>query len=326
MIGGANAWHDRYYGPFVTAPNTPHIVWKSQEAIAGIIGGETGNFATLSGPGTPSVIYQGRCYQTITLQIDNVPTSCAVCYDLRTGQQYYAIPVAKGGITPTHISYFRNVDTAVPGAGEAASFGIELHTISGGRLYKINPLTGAVTVNVTLPTGLGTAEFHYQYGYYLSYNAVRNIQVNNSGIVVNKATQGNLVNWSVQGSSSNFTSRIVSNITVTIPASYRTLYQIGSYGAMAAYDPETGITVNQNRFIYGGYYGSSLEAVSLVTGQALWNWTSDVNDMESAYRPTNAWCRNGRYIAEMEKGYLKAWDLRTGAVLWESHIPDLPWG
>jgi hypothetical protein len=95
---------------------------------------------------------------------------------------------------------------------------------------------------------------------------------------------------------------------------------------MGAYDPDSGITVNQNRFIYGGYYGSSLEAVSLITGQALWNWTSDVNDMESAYRPTNAWCRHGRYIAEMEKGYLKAWNLFTGAVLWESHIPDLPWG
>jgi len=325
-IGGANAWHDRYYGPYVTAPNTPHIVWKEVGAIAGIIGGETGNYATQSGAGTPSVIYQGRCYQTMTVPINGVPTSCAVSYDLRTGKQYYAIPTALGGITPTHISYFQGVDTAVPGAGEAASFGVELHTVSGGRLYKINPLTGARTVNITLPTGLGTAEFFYRNGYYLSYQSVISNRVNNSGIVVTKSTTGNLVNWTVQGSSSNFNSRIVSNITVTIPGSYRTLYQIGSYGAMAAYDPDSGITINQNRFIYGGYYGSSLEAVSLVTGQALWNWTSDVNVMESAYRPTNAWNRHGIYIAEMERGYLKAWNQATGAVLWESHIPDLPWG
>ena len=72
-------------------------------------------------------------------------------------------------------------------------------------------------------------------------------------------------------------SRIVSNITVTIPNSYRTMYEIGGYGALAAYDPDTGITINQNRFIYGGYYGSSYEAVNLVTGQSLWNWSSDVN-------------------------------------------------
>ena len=325
-LGGAEAWNDGYYGPFVTAPNTPHIVWKEQAAIAGIIGGETGNYAVQGGAGTPSVIYQGRCYQTMTIQIDNVPTSAAVCYDLRTGKQYYAIPTARGGITPTHISYFRGSDTSVPGAGEAAGMTVDLHTVSGGRLYKINPLTGAVTANITLPSGLGTAEFFYNYGYYLSYASYRNNQVNNSGIVVTKSTTGNLVNWSVQGSSSNFTSRIRSNITVTIPGSYRTLYQIGSYGAMAAYDPDTGITINQNRFIYGGYYGSSLEAVSLLTGQALWNWSSDVNVMESAYRPTNAWCRHGIYIAEMEKGYLKAWDEFTGRVLWESHIPDLPWG
>ncbi len=329
LAGGANAWSDEYYGPFVTAPNTPHIVWKRQDAIAGIIGGETGNYATLSGPGTPSVIYQGRCYQTATVVIDGIPTSCAVCFDLRTGQYFYQRPTATGGITPNHIAYWSGVDTSVPGAEAAATFGVELFTVSGSgsnmRLYKINPLTGAVTVNVSLPN-LGTAEYFYRDGYYLSFAPYQNIQVNNSGIVLTKARTGWLVNWSEQGSSTNFTSRIVSNISVTIQLSYRTLYEIGSYGDLGAYDPDTGITINQNRFIFGGYYGSSLEAVDLISGRALWNWTSDVNVMESAYRPTNAWARHGIYVAEMERGYWKAWDERTGRVLWESHMNDVPWG
>jgi hypothetical protein len=277
------------------------------------------------------VIYQGRCYQTKTVPINGVPTSCAVSYDLRTGQQYYAIPIAAGGITPTHIAYWKNVDTAVPGAGEAASFGIELNTVSGTgtnmRLYKINPLTGAVTVNVTLATPAFTqGEMFYVNGFYLSYRQTNTTQTTDSNITITRSTTGHLVNWTSQGSSTNFTSRIESNVTVTIPNSLRTIWQTGGYGALGAYDPETGITVIQGRFIYGGYYGSIYEAVNLRTGQLLWNISTPVSLMESAYRPTNAWARHGRYIAEMERGYWQARDINTGAILWETEMNDYPWG
>jgi len=86
------------------------------------------------------------------------------------------------------------------------------------------------------------------------------------------------------------------------------------------------ISVQQHRFIYGGYYGYGLVATDLTTGQVLWNMTSPVSEMSSAYRPTNAWVRNGRYIAEMERGYLQAWNLHTGAELWKCEIDDYPWG
>lgn len=229
-MGGANAWGDEYYGPFITAPDTPHIVWDKQMAPAGIIGGEAYQYSLSGSAGTPSVIYQGRCYQTMTIPINGVPTSCAVSYDLRTGQQYYAIPTASGGITPAHIAYWypntAGSTSVVP--GEAADLGLttDLLVLSGSgtnmRLYKINPTTGAVTANVSLPA-LGNLEYFYRDGYVLSFNPVQNIQVNNSGVVLTKARTGYLVNWSVQGSSSNFTSRIVSNISVTIQLSYRTL-------------------------------------------------------------------------------------------------------
>jgi hypothetical protein len=334
LIGGANSWSDRYYGPFVTAPNTAHIVWKRQGALAGIIGGETGVYATQAFIGTPSVIYMGRCYQTVTkimtVLINGTyrqqPTSVAECYDLRTGQIYYDIPTADGGITPTHISYWKGVDLAVPGAGEAATYGVELHTISGSRLYKINPWTGAISVNVSLPSGLGTAEMFYRNGYYLSYRVNSTDYMTTANITVARSTTGFLVNWTEQGSSTNFTSRIVSNITVTIPNSLRTVYQTGAYGALGAYDPDTGITIIQDRFIYGGYYGSNYWAVNLLTGQMLWNISTPVTKMESAYRPTNAWCRHGIYVAEMELGYWQARDEYSGKILWETEMNDYPWG
>lgn len=331
---GANAWKDEYYGPYITAPNTPHIVWKEQRTLAGLIGGEAGQFPTLSSPGTPSVIYQGRCYQTLTKLMTVSGTnrqafvSVASCYDLRTGKVYYDIPTADGGVTPSYIAYWEpnvaGITSTVP--GEAADLGltVDLFTISGTFLYKVNPYTGAVT-NVTIPSFTGTVFIHD--GYVLSFQRTSYVQVTNDNITVNKAWKGFFVNWTEQGTSSNFASRILSNVIATISESYRTIWQVpGGYGDYGAFDPELMIGVNQNRFIYGGYYGSSLEAFSLVTGQSLWNWTSDVNVMESAYRPTNAWCRHGIYVAEMERGYWKAWDLRTGRVLWTTEMNDVPWG
>ncbi len=327
-----NAWHDNYYGPYIPAVNTPHIVWKRVGAIAGIIGGETGQYSALASPGTPNVIYMGRAYQTRYETINGVPTNCAVSYDLRTGELYYAIPVTQGGVTPTHITYIYPGDsTIVPGAIASSSLTVELSTISGGRLYKINPLTGAVTANISLPNfsgNGGNAELFFRDGYYYSFQGV-NTTTNIPAPDINVTTSygGYLIKWTSAGSTSNFASRIISNVSVVLPTSYRTLYQTSNYGNIgAAIDYETMISVQQHRFLYGGFYGYSLVAQDLTTGQILWEYYSSDDEMSSAYRPTNAWVRDGRYIAEMERGYIKAWDLHTGNELWTLEIDDYPWG
>ncbi len=330
-IDGQCSWDDEWYGPFVTAPNTPHIVWKQQEALSGIIGGEAGSYSALGRPGTPDVIYMGRAYQTRYETINGVPTNCAVCYNLQTGELYYAIPVANGGVTPTYINYVSpeaaSATGTVPGSEASSNLVVDLLTISGNRLYKIDPFTGRVTTNVSLPSNLGSTYF-YRNGYFLSYNAYETEYFSPAeNITTARSTTGYLVNWSTVGSSSNFASRIESNQSVTIPNSLRTIYTTGSYGNLGAYDPETGITVIEDRFIYGGYYGSNFWAIDLAHGgQTLWNISTNVNEMESGYRPTNTWCRDGRFIAEMELGYWQARDLHTGQILWETHMDDYPWG
>jgi len=327
----SNAWHDNYYGPYIPSVETPHIVWKRVGALAGIIGGETGQFSLVSSPGTPSVIFMGRCYQTRYEVIDGVPTSCAVCYDLRTGQVYYAIPTSKGGVTPTHIAYRRGTGTAVPGEVADVGYSVELSTISGNRLYKITPLTGAVSANITLPswgTG-GVAELFYRDGYYYSFRAVASRTATPApNITVTTGYDGFLIKWDSWGTSTNFASRVVSNVSVYLPMSYRTPYQTSTYGNIGgAIDYESMISVNQNRFVYAGFYGYTLNATDLKTGKSLWNYTSPLNDMQTAYRPTNAWCRHGRYIAELERGIIQAWELQTGKVLWTTELPDFyPWG
>ncbi len=320
----SNAWHDNYYGPFIPAVTTPHIVWSRTQNLAGIIGGEAGQTALLSSPGTPNVIYMGRAYQTRIETINGVPTSCAVSYDLRTGQVYYSIPTASGGVTPTHLAY------NYPSSSTSAVT-VELSTISNGRLFKINPNTGATT-NFTLPTfsGNGSAyELFFRDGYYYSFQGIKTNTANPAtNVTVTDSYEGFLIKWNSLGTSSNFDSRIVSNVSVTMPLSYRTPWQTSTYGnVMGEVDYESMTMVRQHRFLYGGYYGYSMVAYDLNNGKMLWNFTSNVNEMSSAYRPTNVWVRDGFYIAEMELGVIKAWDLRTGRELWETRTDtDYPWG
>ena len=84
----------------------------------------------------------------------STPTSVWECYDLRTGQIYWDLT----GITapPTVITYSGGT-TAVPGAA-ATQTGTtaNLLAISSGRLLKYNPLTGAVTLNISIPLSSGT--------------------------------------------------------------------------------------------------------------------------------------------------------------------------
>jgi hypothetical protein len=315
-------------GPFITAPNTSHIVWKQQDAVAGMIGGEAGTYSISAQPGTPSVIYLGRAYQTKTVPINGVPTSCAVCYDLRTGQQYYAIPVAQGGVTPTAISYIS--PNAVAGIGSVASgsFSVELLTLSGGasmygppaplRLYKINPYTGAVTFNMSLS--------------FLSSGTIYN-----NGLVLSTQTinasrgEYRLINWTTAGSSTNFATRIFSNV------SWPSNQAPGAQGLMA--DFETGVAIGTVAGIFGsnssgaavtggdfglasGAFGTRIVGISIITGQVLYNFTTE----DTSFNPGSNSFVDGKVLIPMDMGILNCYDLLTGKLLWRSTEFDYPWG
>ncbi|MEM2098658.1 MAG: PQQ-binding-like beta-propeller repeat protein [Candidatus Bathyarchaeia archaeon] len=308
----------RYCGPFVTAPNTAHIVWRRQLAVAGIIGGEAGQYSIQAQPGTPSVIYLGRCYQTITVPINGVPTSCAVCYDLRTGEQFYSIPVSQGGVTPTAISYIAPSASAQALGIAGSSMTVDLLTVSSGRLYKIDPYSGAVTLNVSI-SPLTTGVFH-------SNNYMLSVQTLNA-----TARQYRLINWTTAGSSSSLAARIISNI------SWPTSMAPGATGLMA--DFETGVAVGTVAGIFGsasggapvtggdfglagGVYGTRIVGISLKTGEVLYNFTTDM----TSFNPGSNSVYDGKVFIPMDMGYLDCYDLRTGKLLWRSSEFDYPWG
>jgi len=257
------------FTPWVQAPNTAHVLWKKLGAIAGLIGGPATQYGTTSSPGSPSLIYAGRCYQTMTIQdyAGNM-TSCAVCYDLRTGQQYYAIPISQGGITPNLISYVNPVPNPETLAGEeigSSTWSVELLSISGSYLRKINPYTGAMTLNASIaPLSGGT--FMNQIGGYV-------LNVQDLGVGATNATGGRyrLINWTTRGTTANLTvgttTRIISN----------TSYARSSLPTMQDYENDLGAEVTDTYAVSttvnltGAPFGTIAPGGTLV-GVRWWVW------------------------------------------------------
>ncbi len=289
------------YNAFVQASTTSHVVWKRLDSIAGMIGPEAGTDALTSSGSAPGLIYAGRCYQTRTVPINGVPTSCAVCYDLRTGEMYYAIPTADGGTTPTSINYIWGGGLGgetgeVPGGTGQVTTSVELMVV-GTRLLKINPVTGAITTNVTGLTGTKIGEF------------VISIQTNNTAIGTR------WINWTTRGTSTNFTSRVVENRTY------------GSTSLGTNIDWDAGVWGSLQTLSYqGAPYGVRVLGYSTKTGQLICNFT----DSHCPYTTSQTVVDHGKVACLMLDGYVVAYDLLQGKVAWVSEqtykTGGYPWG
>lgn len=319
VVGGGSTWPDdtntymsNYgYTPYVQAPETSHIVWKRLGALSGLIGGSAGIYGVTNNPGTPSVIYMGRCYQTLTVPINGVPTSCAVCYDLRTGQQYYAIPVASGGVTPSYVSCKLSTAEAVPGGTGDDTYDVSLLSI-GTRLIKIDPYTGAVTLNVTGITA--TSSMFYNDPYVMSFQTL------GSGT----STKYCLVNWTTAGTETNFTNRIISNVTLawTLPVFPNTA---AMGGTSRVYDFEANVAVWSCGMVTsaaGALDGTWIRVADLTTGAELWNIT--VSD--TRYSSASILADHGKLAILMQNGYWMVWNSRTGKLQYETELMTYPWG
>jgi hypothetical protein len=307
------ALHD--FTPWVQAPNTAHILRKRLGAVAGLIGGPAGQYGTTSNPGFPDVIYAGRCYDTRTELINGVPTSCAVCTDLRTGEVYYAIPTSAGGITPSYVAYVNPVPNTATIAGEevgSQTWSVELLSISGSYLRKINPATGALAGNYSIaPLSGGT--FHNQIGGY-----VLNIQDLGSAA---GAQRYRLINWTTRGTSNNIASRIVSNTT----------YQMSSLPAMLDFDAGLGGVVTDTYSamnLTGQPFGQkrwwvSIQFYDLATGALKYNITTD-SYPDILYHNGPSIMDHGKVAAWTQGGYWIIADGRTGKWI-RSDGTDYPW-
>ncbi len=318
--GGTGGPDGYCFYPWVQAPNTAHIVWSQQTAtgIAGLIGGPAGIGELTSNPGSPSVIYSGRCYQTMTVPINGVPTSCAVSYDLRTGQQYYAIPIAQGGVTPTQIAYLAPTASGTTiGSSElgAVSWSVELLTISGAYLIKVNPVTGAITGNYSIDPLQNNKPLYTNQmdGYFTSFQDL--------GASAG-AARYRLINWTSKGSSTTIASRIISNISWAYSQNLNTY--TSSVGVEVC-DFTAGIAayvVRANQVGSGILWGLTINATNIKTGQAL--WTATLPD-EGSFSAADIKADHGKVAILLQDGTWVAYDLYTGALAWKSEKMAYPW-
>ena len=165
-------------------------------------------------------------------------------------------------------------------------------------MLKINPLTGAVTTNVTALPGV-------------FYNGHFVMSVQNIGTSANPNYR--LINWTTEGSSSNFATRVLSN--VSFPFS-----DIGAWN-----DWDLGLGVITEGFTSGLIYGGTITGYSLKTGQVLWG-PKDLGQESMFNRDRVGTIAEGKVAICMENNFFEAWDLYTGNVAWRSELTEYPWG
>jgi outer membrane protein assembly factor BamB len=318
--GGRVLYASNYkYTAYVQAPNSGHIVWKRRgypAAMAGMVGGYAYDYSLSSGGGTPSIIFGGRCYQSVSKIVGNASVSYYQCYDLRTGEIYWERTDVSP--TPSYIEYTPPTPTlggaaGSPGHEADVGWSISLITISGSRLYKYNPATGALSGNYSIsPLSGGT---YYMPGYALT--------VQDLGAAAANATGGRyrLINWTTYGTLANLTTttgtRIASNIT----------FPRSSFSQMV-FDYDAGI---------GAYcwwasppgpqwcIGHEIQAIDLKTGAVLW-YSLNNDTITENIQGTALVMDRGKIAFGAHGRHWTCWDARTGKKLWTSEQTAYPWG
>ncbi len=324
----STTWNARQaFTPYVQAPNTAHIAWTRLDTIsAGIIGGANG-FTTLSGSGTaPSIIYAGYAYSSITKPFDGTTQSVWTCTNIRTGEVIWE----RTSVTaPTVIEYTSSNDVSVPGATESGSVSASLIAISGGRLMKYNPSTGALSLNVSIsPLSSST---YYMNGYALG--------VQDLGSTLPLDQRYRLINWTTLGTSTTLTSRIASNISFALDNIGQSqdfdtnvaflIREIDAFApnGLAAVGgfPFVNVDESQGTGIRLGY---RLIGVSLTTGKILYNVTYADEPYSADQLPYSQSCHvgnDGKLAILMRKGYYNIHNDLTGALLYKTDVGDYPW-
>ena len=322
-VGGGTLWDSLYpetniyasnyrFVPYVQGPNSAHVLWKRWSEPGGIIGGNLGPISFWPAGGftraneVPQLIFAGRVYQGgFNKVIDGVPRSDVwQCYDLRTGEviwEQYGVSQV-----PTNIVYTERDEEATPGEeARKSGLSVDLLYVGGGRYIKYNPWTGAVNVNQSIaPLTTGTL---YADPYLLT------VQDRGSSAGANRYR---LINWTVgRHPDTGVTSlQIMNNIS----------WPLSSIGNVRDYQATialfyTGITPESTQ-VTTNYY---LTAVSLATGQVLWNKTADVG--YGMFSGSTAIADHGKFAARFNDGHWHCWDLNSGAKLWKNEVTTWPW-
>ncbi|MGD6809613.1 MAG: PQQ-binding-like beta-propeller repeat protein [Candidatus Bathyarchaeia archaeon] len=317
--GGGSTWDEYYpdtnpywslcqdFTPWVQAPSSAHIVWKREYATAGLLGGDEGTNSVYWPLTTwnikPSIIFNGKAYQTVTKPAEDGPSGATYwqCYDIRTGEIYWERQLYAGESAPDQIEYGIG-SLLVPGVQPKTETPYLL-SISNGYLRKYEPTFGTMVLNVSIAPMTGSGGTYYMNGYGLG--------IQDLGSAAG-SERYRLINWTTQGTNTNFAQRVISNTTYArsnLPSGGTTDWQSGA-GAVVT-------TVSAG----GAYEGQTIVSYNLLTGEQLWNKTID----EPSYSSSSNLADHGKVAVLSANGYYIAYDLWTGTEVWRTEQFDYPW-
>ncbi len=310
------------YNPYTTGPVTSHVVWKQQQVVGGLIGGDWGSMAYYGGQ--TCIVMNGKVYY-------NSPYGNTFnCLELTTGKLLYT---ANGTISrglkllpPYQVAAQQN--EGIPVA----------YLINTGTYQFYDPMTGAQIMQLTnVPSGLGTP--YMQDGnpivYYMSRNYI--ICWNFSKMTNNNWQTGLVYNVSMAqpGAWLQYNRNYVLN--VYSEASVILAYPGNNGGTFSGYDMNTGKwlwttnTTYQNvqqmpSFGFGGPSGpyiqfdgatSSFVGYNVKTGAEIWRTPVGENpwgDIPAYF----AVSMNGVRYSPRYDGHIYAIEEATGKQLWVS--------
>lgn len=258
------------YNPYSQAPSSSHILWKlpSPEGLGGLVGGDFGTagmYLYLMSAVSISSVMAGRGYYQSGPMIH--------CLDIRTGEELWAtfgsftgaviesIPIGEPGL----VYFYMNIPTLLS---------------LDSRLIKYDGLTGEIILNETGIAGRHLVDSPYVY----------TIDDQNS----------RLIKWSYYGSTTDFSERVIWNVTVP------------QLGECHIYDD---IIVS---ILDDPSYSVAIDAT---TGAELWSTLTP--KLVGNLIPTTVY---GKVFYPTLNRQYAAVDLRTGETEWLSEKADYPWG
>jgi outer membrane protein assembly factor BamB len=308
----AGEWLQAYYNasqgswnPYTEAPRTPHVLWKlpAYTGLGGYIG-------------SPHSIQTGAQVEGEVGDMGIFPSSVPTIRTVMAGRGYYT---AGGNIYCVDMRTGQTL-WKVPGSfnvgASRATYGPVLYSF-GTRFIAYSGIDGSVILNVT-----GQSMNYFDDPYVYTYQRT------------NTTTgEGRLIKWDTTGTSDNFTSRIVWNVTNVLPYTTTAHCLIQGNLLIARHFLTEGVQnygVSTSNTVIVDY----ITAVNLTTGAMEYNVTT-LNPSD----PTTWIHRQGPaigsgyglvYFAALDDvnkalGYV-AFNAATGRLAWHSEQTDYPWG
>jgi len=338
-VMSGNSPNSEYYQPYGGGPESAHILWVKTTGVGGIVGDQY-SYSIYSGDPVSSAGLGVTKYMQLAVAgmgYYRGPDGWH-CVDLRTGEELW---VKKLDGTPT-IALVENYLVRAQGP-PVDSYNAYLMQL-GTSFRKWDAYTGELIVNTTGMSGTYDPT-PYDAGNYGLQTYVYSTQTIGSGANARRY----LIKWTPQGTSTNFTSRIVYNVTYPLNGITGIDGKIGYYFGVAfetvapsgAFDIETGqilwmknYTINEAMFSSGGvisngvhfypkYYGDPNQqglrpvmAIDIATGNILHNTTVTTYPWGSFWSYSKA-AAYGLVYYPTYTGHVWAFNLTTGEIVWK---------